>query len=70
VQRIYQNAPGIEIADIPAEVIKGVVRYCKRNELNVLETLMCVQYDHGNKNWCFSNHGMYHGIEEDGHIHT
>lgn len=57
---------------IPAAVKQGLERYGKQQGLSASTADLCkmLQWDALNGCYYFERHGMYHGVELDGYIHT
>ena len=59
---------------IPTKVIEAIKRYSGRDGAAAWNTygeiIDQIKWDSMNGCYFFLRHGMYHGVETDGHIHT
>ncbi len=55
---------------IPAEVISAIRRKFEPSMAIANDVIRTLKWDSINGNYYFIRHGMYHGIELDGYIHT
>jgi hypothetical protein len=55
---------------IPAAVIEAIQRKFFPDVEQIRKVLAELRYDSLNRCWYFTHAGMYHGVEEDGYIHT
>jgi len=53
---------------IPDEAVQASIRKAYPADADAI--LAEIKYDTLNCNWFFYRHGMYVGVENDGHIHT
>lgn len=56
--------------EITLTVKDAITKWCASKKLNPSVILSLTEWDNFNKCFCFVYNNMYHGVEENGHIHT
>jgi hypothetical protein len=56
---------------VPTAVTEGLQRYAGQHEGETLQALLAdLKWDSMMRCYYFWRHGMFHGVELDGHVHT